>query len=280
MLVNHVMSVILRASSVTTKLSKKSSEECFAYAMFTVVMIFGAELFTDQKFSALITLSSAFQCLGFSILMVQVVRERSISSVSLRTLYMYIPVFICRLSATCLYNGYLPMDRSGDYLYQLIEGISLMLVLTIIWKVRRVQDAEESADTCAVWVLLLACVAFTALLRPSLNKAVVPDGAWTFALYVETVAMIPQLYLLAKLGGEVESLQGHYIACTFASRLTLMRFWYTSYGELQTPGQEINWPGIGVMGSQLLQIVLLADFMYLYVTSVRLNQRLVVPQTI
>jgi hypothetical protein len=280
MLVNHVMSLILRASSVTTKISKKSSEECFAYLMFTIVMIFGAEIFTDQKFSALITLSSAFQCLGFSILMVQVVQERSIASISLRTLRMYVPVFVCRLYATCLYNGYLPMDRSGDYMYQLIEGVSLILVLWTIWKVRKLQQAEESADTCSVWVLSVGCVAFASLLRPSLNKALLPDAAWTFALYLETVAMIPQLYLLAKLGGEVESLQGHYIACTFASRLTLMRFWYTSYGELQTPGQEINWPGIGVMGSQLLQVVLLADFMYLYVTSVRLNQRLIVPTAI
>jgi hypothetical protein len=172
------------------------------------------------------------------------------------------------------------MDRSGDYVYQLIEGVSLIIVLSTIWKVQKLQQEIESADTCSVSVLIVACVAFAALLRPSLNKASMPDAAWTFALYVETVAMIPQLYLLAKLGGEVESLQGHYIACTFASRLTLMRFWYTSYGELQTPGQDINWPGIGVMGSQLLQVVLLADFMYLYVTSVRENKRLVVPTSI
>ena len=51
------------------------------------------------------------------------------------------------------------------------------------------------------------------VVHPSCCSNAVADILWTTALYVETVAMVPQLFLLTKLGGEVDSLQGHYIAC-------------------------------------------------------------------
>ncbi len=46
-----------------------------------------------------------------------------------------------------------------------------------------------------------------------------PDMAWTCALYLEAFAMVPQLYLLAKKGGEVDSLSTHYIACVFVTTI-------------------------------------------------------------
>ena len=62
------------------------------------------------------------------------------------------------------------------------------------------------------------------------------------ALYVETVAMLPQLYLLSN-QGEVGNNQSHFIASTFVSRLIIFRFWFTCYKELKPKNSYLNLPG-------------------------------------
>ena len=91
--------------------------------------------------------------------------------------------------------------------------------------------------------------------------------------------MIPQLWMLFKMGGEVESLASHFIACVFMSRLLMMTFWIHTYHELKPKESDFNLPGFGVMGAQITQCVIFADFMYYYVRSMRNNTRLVLPQS-
>merc|ERR1719424_508306 len=67
--------------------------------------------------------------------------------------------------------------------------------------------------------------------------------------YVETVAMLPQLYLLQKNGGEVDSLHGHYIASTVASRLVAIWFWMEVYVEFMPQNAEYNVPGSMVIAA-------------------------------
>jgi len=70
--------------------------------------------------------------------------------------------------------------------------------------------------------------------------------AWTFALYLEAFAMLPQLYMLAKKvkisflvtslsnlkGGKVEALTSHFIASQGFSRCLAFFFWLDSVVEI------------------------------------------------
>jgi hypothetical protein len=265
----------------TLSFAERNAEECLIYIIFSVIATCGALLLSDLVFSALITLSAACQSLGFALLLMQVVRKRKCMSISVRSLYLYLVALCCRLSATCRFNGYLPVDRTGDHVYQLIEILSVMIVAVTIWRVTKQQRLHNfdraPVDNCNISVIVAACAIVAWMVHPQLNNKTAPDVAWAMALYVETVAMVPQLWLLTKAGGEVDSLQGHYIACTFASRVLMMRFWVSCYKELKPKEAEVNLPGMGVIGSQLLQCVLFADFMYLYFKSIRYNQTLSVP---
>jgi hypothetical protein len=262
----------------TSKLASRNMEEIIMYLIFTFAAAVGARFLSDVVFSALMTLSAAFQCLGFGILLRQVTKGKAVGDVSSKSLQLYAVAITARLYSTLQYNGYLPLDRTGDWVYQLIEFLEVVIVVLTIVKVARYQCyLGDANDTCQVWPMLLLCGVMALTMHPGLNYNATADIAWTFGLYLESVAMVPQLFMLGRRGGEVESMQGHYIACVFMSRVLMMWFWLTCYEELQPRDSAFNLPGLGVMGMQLLQVVLFADFMYLYGKSVRDNVKLVLP---
>merc|ERR1719269_485055 len=96
---------------------------------------------SDQDFSTVLTMSSIFQCLGFVLLALKVRWARSAAGLSSKTLEMYFIFFCFRLSSTIFKNGYLPIDRSGDWVYQ--SGDALSVVLVLHFAVRDAQDLRD-----------------------------------------------------------------------------------------------------------------------------------------
>lgn len=264
-----------------SKVVKNDADEALAYGVFAIVLIFAAKFLSDWKFSAVITLGAAVQCLGFCLLRLKVRKQKGAAGISSRTLQMFATAYVCRLFSTLQYNGYLPVDRSGDWVYQLCDVASLLIVVSLLASLHSVhlETYESSLDTCAIHPFIGGALVLAYLIHPGLNNRPIPDFMWTAALYIESVAMVPQLFMISKAkGGEVESLASHYIACVFVSRLLMMSFWMHSYPELAPKGADFNFPGYGVMGAQLLQVVLFGDFMWYYVKSLRDSSKMVLPQ--
>lgn len=272
------MKLILSLNAQSKKFSAKNQEECIAYVIFTVACCCGALLFTDLKFSSLMTFSAAIQCLGFCVLLLQVVRGRGIASISVRTLVLYVILFTFRLYATCFYESYIPVDRSGDQLYQLIEITSLVLVLVTLAKVMRVHaDDRSREDNFGVAGIVAVAAAAALCVHPKLNDNPGSDFAWTLSIYLEALAMAPQLFLLTKLGGSVESLQGHYLACTFASRAVMLRLWSRCFSEVVGMERGGRAAGLGILAAHVLACVVLSDFMYIYFRSFRKSETRLMP---
>jgi len=263
------------------KAVKAHFHETIVYMIFAVIACCSAKCFSDSQFSALITLSAATQCLGFALLRLKIQKQGGAQGISSRALQLFAVMYVSRLYSTLQFNGYLPVDRSGDWFYQFIEICALGLVLSLIYTIHANHDRsyEKSMDTCMIYCFMIGAFVVSYFVHPHLNNRTVPDIAWTNALYLEAVSMVPQLWMLVKKGGEVETLASHYIACVFVSRLLMLTFWFNSYVELQPRGSDYNLPGLGVIGAQLLQVVIFADFMYHYVQSIRTNTRLVLPHS-
>merc|ERR1719353_617341 len=79
-------------------------------------------------FSSFLTLSAGLQCLGFVLLALKVQNQRATTGLSGKMLTMYAVTLCFRLSSTLHLNGYLPVDKTGDWAYQAIEICSLCLV--------------------------------------------------------------------------------------------------------------------------------------------------------
>jgi len=261
--------------------AKHNGPEILVYFAFAIIATAVAQAASDMVFSGLITLSAAFLLLGFTMLLVEVSKnyEKSVKSTSLSSLYLFMTCLCCRLYSTTQYNGYLPVDRTGQGVYQCVEGACLLCVVVLIALVKHGQKKYGVAqeEESAVFFLLMVCFVSALFVHPYLNNKTVPDVLWAMALYVETVAMLPQLYLLANLG-EVGTNQSHFVASTFVSRMIIFRFWFTCYKELQPKNSWLNLPGWGVIGSQLFQLIMVADFMWLYIKSFRDNSKIVIPK--
>ena len=86
------------------------------------------------QFSAILTLAAAVQLLGFVFMLQEVNRNGNFSGLSVRMLMCYVPVYCFRLTSTLIEEGYLPVDRSGDWCYQLADVAALSLVFVLLWK--------------------------------------------------------------------------------------------------------------------------------------------------
>merc|ERR1719265_2466994 len=129
------------------------------------------------------------------------------------------------------------------------------------------QTYQEDLDTFEIGYLLGGCFVLAILLHPHLNNRPLFDTMWTLALYVDVFAMMPQLWMIAKLetGDSVDALNAHYIMAIAASRAVSLYFWYYGFREFAPKDGSFNLTGWAIMVSHVIQMLLLLDFVAMYV---------------
>ncbi len=263
------------------------------YVSALTLVLFVYHFLSDGDFSFLMTLGTVTRFFGFTFLLVKFHSERSCAGVSLKTLELYMLVFLARLCSILFYEGYLPYDKSGDWFYQAIEVMSVVVVgvllfLTVKTYKSTYNAAEDGFGDSIKQVppqfgpvlLIVPCLLLALLLHPSLNRNIFTDVAWTFAMYLETVAILPQFYMLQKANRAVEAWVSHFIFSIGLSRLFLTIFWASSYHELSdvhSIGITGGWVGKFVLVNQLVHIVVMAEFCYYYVQASVNQSPLVLP---
>ncbi|CAG9315009.1 unnamed protein product [Blepharisma stoltei] len=87
---------------------------------------------------------------------------------------------------------------------------------------------------------------------------------WSFSIFLEAVAFIPQLEMLRKMR-EVENLQSHYVFCLGAYRVLYIINWISRFLN----NEEISYISLF---AGIIQSILYADFFYYYVLA-KLNNK-------
>jgi len=246
--------------------SRLHATSLMAYTVFFVCVVIVMHKFTDGDFSIVLTMSSAVQCLGFLLLALKVYYQKSVAGLSRRTLETYVLFFIFRLSSTLVKNGYLPIDRSGDWVYQLGDLGSFALVLGLIYAMRKpcADTYQAEVDTLDIYKFFPACVILALVCHGDLNNSPFFDTVWAISLFLDTISMLPQLWMLTKLGGQVEALTSHFVAAMVVSRALSFAFWLYGFKELTPLKGGPNIAGYTILVSHSLQLLLCADFMYYY----------------
>jgi len=222
--------------------------------------------YSDRDFSFLITLAGASQTLGFFLLVHKMKAHKSAAGISSKTLQMYVMMLLFRLNSTLVKNGYLPVDSTGDWAYQACDITSLLLVFQGLFYVhKRYKDTyQDKHDSMPIWNAVIPLMLLSAFLHGNLNHSWYFDTVWTFSMYLDTIAMLPQLWMLVVKGGQVEALTSHYVAAIFFSRFLTFSFWFTGFSELAPEDGGFNKMGWLLCGCHGLQLLLSMDFMYHY----------------
>jgi len=228
-------------------------------------------IFSSGDFSFLLTLSSLVSIFSFLMVATTIEGSKSVKGVSLKMMECYILVFSFRLFAIVPFEGYLPFDRSGDWFYQVCEACGLCLAGSIVYCIRMQYPSTYDANADSFQHLWIVGPAFAIalIMHPHLNNFMLSDIAWAFALYLESVTVLPQFMMFMK-EGRAQTHISHFLAAQALSRLMSFVFWASCFSELANNDHLIKkFVGHWVVGVQLLQLILMGDFIYHYVRAIQ-----------
>lgn len=127
---------------------------------------------------------------------------------------------------------------------------------------------DPNVDTFRVQYLL-AGAAVLAILFPV--EYTFREISWAFSIWLESVAILPQLFMLQRTG-EAETITTHYLFALGIYRALYIPNWL--YRWLTESPSKLNWQAV-LAG--LVQTVLYSDFFYIYYTKVMKGKKFKLP---
>merc|ERR1712117_470861 len=125
---------------------------------------------------------------------------------------------------------------------------------------------DGNHDTFRVEFLVVPSLLLALILNHEFS---VMEILWTFSIYLESVAILPQLFMVTKTG-EAESITSHYLfALGMYRALYILNWVYRYYFE--------GFYDIIAIVAGCVQTFLYCDFFYLYVTKVLKGKKLQLP---
>lgn len=125
---------------------------------------------------------------------------------------------------------------------------------------------DHNHDTFRIELLLAPAVVLALLINHDFTLL---EVLWTFSIYLESVAILPQLFMVSKTG-EAETITSHYLFALGSYRAFYILNWVYRYMT------ETHYDLIAIVAG-IVQTVLYCDFFYLYITKVLRGKRLQLP---
>jgi ER lumen protein retaining receptor len=194
--------------------------------------------------------------LSFVVMFWKLHTSKSVAGISLKTQELYVMVFVAR---------YLDLFWNWLSYYNVVMKIifiasSVAIVYVIRFGVPH-KDTYNAEDDAFPYMYLIVPAA---LLGVAINQDYSSpfEMCWAFSIYLEAVAILPQLFMLQKQGGS-ENLTSHYIFLLGMYRLFYLFNWVYRYATEDSYMQPIVWV------SGIVQTALYLDFFYTYVNAKR-----------
>lgn len=195
--------------------------------------------------------------LSFFIILYKLLSSKNCNGVSCKTQEIYLIVFLTR---------YLDLFMYFVSLYNTIMKITFIsITLFIIYLMRYSKqiggtyNREKDDDFPHAFLIPFALV-MALLIHSKLDWW---ELLWSFSLWLESVAIFPQITILAKYNG-VEKFTSHYIAALGSYRFFYLLNWIYRYKT------ENYYSGVSILSGSL-QVLLYADFFYLYLKNLKKN---------
>jgi len=202
--------------------------------------------------------------LSHVILLEKILRHKNVSGVSLKTWQIYAIVFVSRY-LDIFTNTFSVYNTIMKVVFIATTGYTIYLIMK---QFRSTYD--ESHDNFVIWYLVIPAFVIGCVCSFISSGFSIMEILWSFSIVLESVAIIPQIYLLQQ-SKEVENLTADYIFCLGLYRALYIFNWVYRYFTEPGYSQWFVW----TFG--LVQTALYCDFFYYYIRSRIEGKKLVLP---
>ncbi|XP_012259166.1 ER lumen protein-retaining receptor [Athalia rosae] len=198
--------------------------------------------------------------LAIIVLLLKIWKTRSCAGISGKSQILFAIVYTARYLD--LVTTYISAYNTFMKLIFVVAAYATVYLMYIKFKA----TYDHNHDTFRLEFLIIPTLALALLINHELTLL---EVLWTFSIYLESVAILPQLFLVSKTG-EAESITSHYLFALGSYRgLYLLNWVYRYYAE-------DHYDLIAIVAG-LVQTVLYCDFFYLYITKVLKGKKLQLP---
>ncbi|KAL4458742.1 hypothetical protein ABPG75_013607 [Micractinium tetrahymenae] len=201
--------------------------------------------------------------LSILVLLLKIRATKSCRGISLKTQELYALVFVCRYLD--LFYSFISVYNSVMKVTFLATAFSIIRYMRYDKVVKQTYDKEQ--DTFRYAFLIAPCLLLALVMN---HKFTVTEVLWTFSIYLEAVAILPQLVLMQRTQN-IDNLTANYVALLGAYRGLYILNWIFRYFHERHYRQWIVWI------SGVVQTGLYLDFFYYYYLAWKSNKRLQLP---
>mmetsp|Transcript_39806 Transcript_39806/g.89827 ORF Transcript_39806/g.89827 Transcript_39806/m.89827 type:complete len:278 (-) Transcript_39806:133-966(-) len=244
------------------------------YALFFIgvlVIYKTLEARATGQFDYLLTLSAALQSLAFALLVFDT-QSAVGEGLSEKSLWAFFIAHVTRLSTTFWGQGYIPEDNTSDvYLYQLLELTGVLLVAYQLLKLNTVRTMQDVGQGFERWSMLIGMVVVSLVLAMKTKSTghadYFADMSWMFSVWLEALALGPQVHLLFG-KNQVDESAIHFAGLTLGAAFCFGFFWGRHAREAGFgPTESAFFWGIGTAST--IRVLLCACYFFLFVRSTR-----------
>ena len=196
-------------------------------------------------------IGDSLHLLSFVIIIYKIIRDRSCKGVSAKTFEIYLLVFCTRYLDLFMYF----ISLYNTTMKILFIGASAFILYLMKYNKRYSISYDRVKEDIFPHVYLIP---FALIMTLMIHKDWTWWGlTWSFSLWLESVAVFPQITIISKSNGTLAYI-AHYLAALGSYRFFYIILWIYRYVKYQT----LSWVSII---SGVLQVALYADFFYLYI---------------
>jgi ER lumen protein retaining receptor len=206
--------------------------------------------------------------LSIFILLLKVYTQKSCRGISLKTQILYVVVFCTRYLD--LFWNFHSLYNSVMKVIFILSSSAIVYLMAFKTPINKTYDAHQ--DSLNLLYLLVPCALLALLINEYFGFA---EVCWTFSIYLEAVAIVPQLVVIHSMAraqnGFVEQLTSDYVFCLGGYRALYLVNWI--YRVLTEPHYSM-WI-VWIAG--MVQTLIYCDFFFYYAKAKMKGEKMSLP---
>lgn len=193
---------------------------------------------------------------SFVVILTKIYGAKNCHGISLKSQMLYVLVFVCRY--TDMFWSFYSVYNEMMKIIFILASIAIVYMMKFVSPYKNTYDHQH--DVLPIVYLIVPCFVIALIF----NEEFTPfEIIWAFSIYLEAVAIVPQIWLMNTLArqsdGHVENLTAHYVFLLGSYRALYLVNWVWRFF---TEDNYRNWI-VWIAGA--LQTAIYSDFLYYYI---------------